>query len=44
MIRELVTSPDIQLVYPKMAEIMFMLYETRDAFNQVTQVQEGAES
>jgi len=41
IIRELITSPEIRPPYPGMADIMFMLFEIRDAFNQVTTSREG---
>lgn len=41
IIRELITSPEIRPPYPGMANIMFLLFEIRDAFNEVTTSREG---
>jgi hypothetical protein len=41
IIRELITSPELRPPYSGLADIMFMLFEIRDAFNQVQPVSEG---
>jgi hypothetical protein len=44
IIRELVTSPEYRPTYQGLTDIMFMLFEIRDAFNQVQPISEGGVS
>lgn len=44
IIRELVTSPEFRPTHQGLADIMFMLFEIRNAFNQVQPISEGGVS